>query len=94
MHACDNYYTNKIYFNITKGNIYIYMLDIYTKVRYMISYTHQLLWVNQQVIKDLSWLAHHFTAGSSIFMLNTITWNARDADLILFTDTSSIALEI
>ena len=55
---------------------------------------HQLLWVNQQVVKDLSWLAHHFAAGSGIFMLDAIAWNARDADLILFTNTSSIALGI
>jgi hypothetical protein len=47
---------------------------------------HQLLWPNQRVINDLSWLACHFAAGSGIFMLEAIAWGAKDADLILFTD--------
>jgi hypothetical protein len=55
---------------------------------------HQLLWVNQRVVKDLSWLAHHFAAGNGIFMLDAIAWNARDADLVLFTDASSLAMGI
>jgi hypothetical protein len=55
---------------------------------------HQLLWVNQRVVKDLSWLAHHFAAGNGIFMLDIIAWNARYADLVLFTDASSLTMGV
>jgi hypothetical protein len=56
------------------------------------SHAHQRLWVSQALIRDLSWFTARFAATRGISFFTAIAWKPCDADLVIYTDASSIAL--
>ncbi|KAF8591611.1 hypothetical protein K439DRAFT_1644223 [Ramaria rubella] len=55
---------------------------------------HQLLWISQQITKDLSWLAKHFAARNRIYLFDAIAWAPSDADEVFYTDASATAFAV
>ncbi|KIJ37984.1 hypothetical protein M422DRAFT_259370 [Sphaerobolus stellatus SS14] len=47
---------------------------------------HQLLYINRTIQRDLQWFAQHFSNGTGIYLLDTIAWDASEADIIVYTD--------
>jgi hypothetical protein len=67
------------------------LVTMYEKI---VGKTHpfRLLWVSRRIIRDLSWLARHFSSGNGIQLLHAIAWTPSKADLTVYTDASSYGL--
>lgn len=63
----------------------------YTKISGK-SQRNQLIYINCQVTRDLSWFADMFEAWTGVHMLHARIWSPCDTTLSLYYDTSLIGL--
>jgi hypothetical protein len=54
--------------------------------------THAKLWVNQELIGELLWLARHISNSNGIFILDSIDWPLATMNKALFTDASGTGM--
>jgi hypothetical protein len=47
---------------------------------------HQSLWVSRSLCRELEWIAGHLEHLTGVHMMNSLEWDADDADEILYTD--------
>lgn len=53
---------------------------------------HAKLYVSEAIVRDLQWISNHMRQSSGVFMLKAIAWAPSEANLVLFTDASSIGI--
>jgi hypothetical protein len=54
-----------------------------------------LIWVNRDVVRELSWVAQHLIASDGVYFLKTLAWDFHhmaQVTLAVYTDASSISL--
>jgi len=55
-----------------------------------------LIWVNRDIVWELSWVAQHLIASDGVYFLKTLAWDFHhmaQATLAVYTDASSIGVE-
>jgi len=61
------------------------LCNLYQKIRHKTE-PNNLIFVNNAVRKDLTWMAEHMSRSSRIHIVWSLTWKIRDADIVIFCD--------
>jgi len=61
------------------------LCNLYQKIRHKTE-PNDLIFVNNAVCEDLSWMAEHMSRSSGIHIVWSLTWEIRDADIVIFCD--------